>query len=151
MGEKERKEEEKKKLVFRVWEEPVFRPPRVESGKLPFATGLESVEKLETEREAVFCSFRYREGRGMYEFLERFLFFFFFLSGSIPGRNFRNSKQWEKKGRGEMMDEGRERDGGKEGEVFPEQASETTKASEAETRIVRHRLAASSTEESTSG
>lgn len=78
-------------------------------------------------------------------------FFFFFLSGSIPGRNFRNSKQWEKKGRGEMMDEGRERDGGKEGEVFPEQASETTKASEAETRIVRHRLAASSTEESTSG
>lgn len=107
MGEKERKEEEKKKLVFRVWEEPVFRPPRVESGKLPFATGLESVEKLETEREAVFCSFRYREGRGMYEFLERFLFFFFFLPGSIPGRNFRNSKQWEKKGRGEMMDEGR--------------------------------------------
>lgn len=77
--------------------------------------------------------------------------FFFFLPGSIPGRNFRNSKQWEKKGRGEMMDEGRERDGGKEGEVFPEQASETTKASEAETRIVRHRLAASSTEESTSG
>lgn len=79
MGEKERKEEEKKKLVFRVWEEPVFRPPRVESGKLPFATGLESVEKLETEREAVFSSFRYREGRGMYEFLERFLFFFFFF------------------------------------------------------------------------
>lgn len=36
-----------------------------------------------------------------------FFFFFFFLPGSIPGRNFRNSKQWEKKGRGEMMDEGR--------------------------------------------
>ena len=107
MGEKERKEEEKKKLVFRVWEEPVFRPPRVESGKLPFATGLESVEKLETEREAVFCSNSISGREGYVRVFGEVPFFFFFLPGSIPGRNFRNSKQWEKKGRGEMMDEGR--------------------------------------------
>lgn len=99
MGEKERKEEEKKKLVFRVWEEPVFRPPRVESGKLPFATGLESVEKLETEREAVFCSFRYREGRGMYEFLERFLFFFFF-TWNDTGEKFSKFETMGEKGKG---------------------------------------------------
>lgn len=100
MGEKERKEEEKKKLVFRVWEEPVFRPPRVESGKLPFATGLESVEKLETEREAVFCSFRYREGRGMYEFLERFLFFFFFFIWIDTGEKFSKFETMGEKGKG---------------------------------------------------